>query len=52
VFERRAPASNPSVEAAIAPHPVGNGNSIREINAELLDALAGAYRQAAQGVAS
>jgi len=49
VFERRAPASIERVEMVIAPTLVGNGNTIRVITDELLDALSGAYREAARG---
>jgi hypothetical protein len=48
VFERRAPGSIERVEAVIAPNRVGNGNSIRDIADAFLDALAAAYREAAQ----
>lgn len=51
VFERRAARSSARVEAALAPQRLGSGNSIRDINDELLDALAAAYREAA-GLAS
>jgi len=49
VFERRAPASIERVEMVIAPTLVGNGNTIGVITDELLDALSGAYREAARG---
>jgi flavin-binding protein dodecin len=48
VFERRAPGSIEKIEQLIAPAKIGNGNTIREVDEELLAALAGAYREAAQ----
>lgn len=51
VFERRAPASLPRVEALIAPTPVGQGTVTHIITSELLDALTSAYREAATGQA-
>jgi hypothetical protein len=48
VFERRAPESLPRVEQA-APVPVGQGNTTPEVSDELLEALTGAYREAASG---
>jgi alkylated DNA nucleotide flippase Atl1 len=47
VFERRAPSSLARVEAAIAPSTLGQGNAVREVSDELLDALSDAYREAA-----
>ena len=46
VFERRAPNSVEPIESIIAPVPLGQGNSVREISRELLDALNDAYREA------
>jgi hypothetical protein len=48
VFERRAPNSLPRVEE-LAPVRIGQGNTTREVSDELLEALAGAYREAASG---
>jgi hypothetical protein len=47
VFERQAPASIERIEHLIAPVPLGQGNSVREVGEELLDALTAAYREAA-----
>ncbi|HYU20243.1 MAG TPA: hypothetical protein VEQ11_16260 [Chloroflexota bacterium] len=47
VFERRAPKSIPRIEQITAPIPIGNGNTVREVNDELLETLADAYREAA-----
>lgn len=48
VFERRALESIKSVERVIAPVEIGQGNTIYDITPELLDALAGAYRESAK----
>jgi hypothetical protein len=48
VFERRAPHSIPAIEALIGAQ-LRQGNSIRDITPELLDALTRAYREAAGG---
>lgn len=47
VFERRAPNSIAPVEAIIAPATIGQGNTVRAVSAELLDALQKAYIEAA-----
>ena len=47
VFERRAPATLPAVEAPIAPHTVRQGNTIRDVTDATLEALTLAYREAA-----
>jgi hypothetical protein len=47
VFERRAPATLPAVEAPIAPTPVRQGNMIRDVDDATLEALMQAYREAA-----
>jgi hypothetical protein len=47
VFERRAPATLPAVEACIAPTAVRQGNTIRDVDDATLDALTLAYREAA-----
>ena len=49
VFERRAPASLPRVEALIAPDRVGRGTVTRKLTEEVLAALTDAYREAAAG---
>jgi hypothetical protein len=46
VFERRAPKSITDVEAATGTR-IGNGNSVRDLSTEVLDALLDAYREAA-----
>jgi hypothetical protein len=46
VFEKRAPASIPKVEALIAPVRLGQGNTVRVISDDLLTALTDAYREA------
>lgn len=48
VFERRAPASLPSVEKALG-DTVRQGNAAKTVTAELLDALTSAYREAVAG---
>jgi hypothetical protein len=45
VFERRAPRSIPAVEAALGAE-LRQGNSTRNISADLLDAITTAYREA------
>jgi hypothetical protein len=47
VFERRAPSTLPLVEAHIAPKPVRQGNTIRDIDDATLELLTLAYREAA-----
>lgn len=49
VFERRAPGHIASVEQIIAPVRIGQGNSLKQIDDALLDALTAAYREAAGG---
>jgi len=49
VFERRAPNAIRQVEDLIAPVAIGQGNSLPEINSEVLVALKGAYEEAAAG---
>ncbi|MDP9364532.1 MAG: hypothetical protein M3Q10_09975 [Chloroflexota bacterium] len=49
VFVRRAPASLPIVETIIAPHKIGQGTTTVDISDALLEALTGAYREAAGG---
>lgn len=46
VFEKRAPASIARIEALIAPVPLGQGNTVRNISDELLTPLTDAYREA------
>lgn len=48
VFERRAPIALSRVEQVLDPIPVGQGNTVREIDNDLLDALTTAHREAAQ----
>jgi hypothetical protein len=47
VFERRAPDTLPRVESAIAPVQMGQGKAVRDLSAEVLEALRGAYQEAA-----
>jgi hypothetical protein len=47
VFERRAPNSIPDVET-VTGTKIGNGNSVRVLNDDVLAALTSAYREAAQ----
>ena len=47
VFDRLAPVSIDSVERAIAPTKIGQGNSVHSITAEVLEALRKAYEEAA-----
>ena len=47
VFERRAPESVARVEQLLAPIPLGQGNGVRDISDDLLQALTEAYREAA-----
>jgi hypothetical protein len=47
VFERRAPKSLARIDPAIA--SIKQGNNIREVSDELLDALTDAYREAVRG---
>jgi hypothetical protein len=47
VFERRALATWPMVEARLAPTPVRQGNSIRDVDDATLAALPQAYRATA-----
>ena len=49
VLERRCPSMVVSVEEAAAPAPFGQGTSVRDVTDGLLDALAEAYRAAAEG---
>jgi hypothetical protein len=49
VIAKRAPNSMARVEAALAPVPLKQGNTVREFSDELLDALLDAYREAAHG---
>src|SRR4029078_6189263 len=49
VFERRAPGAIREIEACIAPHRIGQGNSIYVVDDDLLAALTRAYRIAAAG---
>lgn len=49
VFERRAPASIPTVEALLG-MKIGNGNTVRSPSDEALSALTEAYRQAAHAI--
>ena len=46
VFERLAPNSIEAVEQAIAPIKIGQGNTVRNITPQLLDALMTAYQEA------
>ena len=47
VFERRTPQAIGQIEAIIAPTKIGQGNTVKPVSEDLLDALAGAYRSAA-----
>jgi hypothetical protein len=47
VFERRAPASIAPIERLIAPAKIGQGNTVKVVSDELLEALTAAYREAA-----
>lgn len=47
VFERHAPGSIRAVENAIAPTDLGQGNTLQHITTEVLEALRGAYEEAA-----
>jgi hypothetical protein len=47
VFERRAPASIPTVEAAIAPVALAQGRTFKNPNEDVLAAVAAAYEEAA-----
>lgn len=47
VFERRAPKNLARIEQSIM--PIKQGNSTREVNDELLDALTSAYKEAVKG---
>ena len=49
VFERRAPESITTVEAALGVH-IGTGNAVRLPSDEALGALTEAYRQAARAI--
>ena len=46
VFERRAPKAIESVERVIEPARIGQGNSLKSITSEILEALTQAYREA------
>jgi hypothetical protein len=46
VFQRRAPSTLPMVEGAAAPVKVGQGNTITEVNDDLLACLTQAYEEA------
>ena len=45
VFERLAPYSIESVEHVIAPIKIGQGNTIRNITPQVLDAVTAAYKE-------
>ena len=45
VFKRLAPNSIESVEQVIAPLKIGNGNTVRNITSQVLDALTAAYQE-------
>ena len=45
VFKRLAPNSIESVEQVIAPIKIGNGNTVRNITSQVLDALRAAYQE-------
>ena len=47
VFKRLAPNSIESVEQVIAPIEIGNGNIVRNVTSQVLDALTAAYRETA-----
>lgn len=49
VFEKKAPNTLPKIEAKIAPTSVGQGNTIREFDDELLALLTAAYAEAVGG---
>ena len=49
VFERLAPNSIELVEHAIAPIKIGQGNTVRNITPQVLDALTTAYQEAGGG---
>lgn len=48
VFDRLAPESIESVERAIAPTKFGQGNTVKNITAEVLKTLKAAYEEAAR----
>ena len=52
VFERRAPESIASVEAAMAPSKLGSGTTSRNFSDIVFDSLTNAYREARRGVIS
>ncbi len=47
VFERRAPDTLRLVESAIAPVQMGQGKAVKDLSAEVLEALRAAYQEAA-----
>ena len=47
VFERRAPNSTASVEREITPIKIGQGNTVRNITTQFLDAVTTAYQETA-----
>ena len=49
MFERRAPKALESVERIIEPDRIGQGNVLKEITPEILEALTRAYQEANQG---
>ena len=49
VFERLAPNSIESVEHVIAPTKIGQGNTIRNITSQVLDAVTAAYKETGGG---
>ena len=49
VFERRAPNSIEPVERAIAPIKIGQGNIVRSVTPQVLEALTTAYQEACGG---
>ena len=46
VFERRAPKSVARIESAIAPVPLGQGKTVKTVDASVLDSLSVAYQEA------
>ena len=49
VFNKRAPQSVETIERLLQPKPLSQGAVIKDVTDELLAALTGAYREAAQG---
>jgi len=45
VFERLAPLSMPRIEMLLAPQTMRQGNNVRNLSDEALEAIADAYRE-------